>query len=184
MPLSNGVQVIVQYPDGGSGGVCRAFAGLPDTTPAWFLIEAASPADASHAEHLGRQLVEVLLRSWPSATEEPAPCGGTVYGSCHAQTVPECAKVLLPVFGPATLSPTSIRLKVAPAAGSGAQNAKTIPVLACGVPASVLPATMCSLNALAWQPDDHTGVIDILRLGGLTTVRSWVWMSARSVMYA
>jgi hypothetical protein len=176
MPLRNGVQVVVQYPDRGAGGVCRAFAGLPDAAPAWFLLEAASPADVTYAEQLGRQLADALLRSWPTASEEPAPCGGMRYGSCHAQAVPECVKVLLPVFGPSTQSHATIRFAVAPRAGTGAKNVKLTPVLAGGASARVLPTTTQKKNALNWQPGDRRGVIDILQLAGLISARRRIFI--------
>jgi hypothetical protein len=85
--------------------------------------------------------------------------------------------VLLPVFGPSTQRPATIKFAVVPPGSAGARNDKLVPVLADGASAKLLPAALQKKNALRWQPASRGGIHDVLQLGGLLSARRRVFIS-------
>ena len=173
MSLQDGAQVVLQHPEAGSGGRCRAFRGLPATTPAWFLVTAASLADQPLAEALGNDIAHALLRLGPAVQEFVPPCSGHGYGNCHAENEPDCIKLLLPVYSGSV--PAHFILQ--PQWQQPTATFRIAPVLTGNTPATVLPPALSALNAVRWSPGSPTAAIDILQLGDIISSRRRMFIS-------
>ncbi len=171
MPLQLGAQVVVHQPDSSGGGRCRAFTGLPATTPAWIRIDAATPADRLSAQRLGGEIVALLGRLNPGMREIRPPCSGWNYGDCHARSTPDCVKILLPVFT------AKSSYKIPAAWRTKDVTFRVAPVLTSGTDPSVLSAALRKLNAVRWSPGDPTGLFDLLRLARIISDRRRVFIS-------
>lgn len=173
MPLMNGAQVVLQHPSATSGRTCRGFRGLPATTPAWLLVTADDPANLASAEALGNDIAHALLRLGPAVQELVAPCGGSRYGSCHAEGQPDCIKLLLPVFS----KPAGVPFVLPPPWQHAAATFRIAPVLVGTSSPTVLPPALRMLNAVRWTPGNPTAALDILQLGEIVSSRKRLFIS-------
>lgn len=170
MPLHQEIQVVLQHPRKNGGPTCRAFAGLPNVAPAWFCVEPLSHADLSAASNLGDDIAAAIVSLGPQVHEITPPCGGTNFGGCHAGSVPDCAKVLLPVVG--AVPGNSTLLQTWPSLGP---MASICPVLTPS--AGAMPKSLKAINGVQWTPGDFSAIGKILQLGGMVSARPRLFIS-------
>lgn len=172
MPLNHGIQVVLQQPRKSGGSTCRAFTGIPHVMPAWFCVEPLHPADSSTASDVGDEIAAGLISLGPNVIEVDPPCGGNGFGSCHAEGVPDCAKVFLPVVGAA--GGNSGLLQRWPTLGA---TARICPVLGPSASAAAMPKSLKGINGVQWSPGDPGAIGKILQMGGLVSVRPRLFIS-------
>lgn len=172
MSLHHGIQVVLQQPRKNGGSTCRAFTGLPHLMPAWFCVEPLHPADSSTASDVGDAIAAGLISLGSSVHEVAPPCGGCGFGSCHAESVPDCAKVLLPFVG-ATGGSSPLLTRWS---NFGA-TARICPVLDPSASVAAMPKCLKGINGVQWSPGDPGAIGKILQLGGLVSVRPRLFIS-------
>lgn len=172
MSLHPGIQVVLQQPRKNGGSTCRAFTGLPHVVPAWFCVEPLHPADSSTASDVGDDIAAGLISLGPTVHEVTPPCGGCGFGSCHAESAPDCVKVLLPVVGAA--GGNSPLLQRWPSFGA---TARICPILGPSASVAAMPKSLKPINGVQWSPGDPAAIGKILQLGGLVSARPRLFIS-------
>lgn len=177
MPLRGGLQIVVQAPDSsGTHRHCTGFVHAPVDASVYVAIVPAHPADGRAtqiAERLGHDLRRAIASLSAATTEQAPPCGGANLGSCHALGVPECQKVLVPVF----VDPASAGSYLVPQEWANATNATIVPVVGDALDPKALPPQLGKLNAIRWTPADQEPVLRLLRIAQIANDRPRIFIS-------
>lgn len=171
MHLRNGIQVVLQYPNGMGGGRCRGFAGLPITSSHYILIDNVAPSAQTTAHDMGEELACEILALAPTIIEVKTPCFGRNAGGCHALDEPDCKLCFVPVVDMAGTLPFTLP------AWCGHVNAITVPAVVPGTPQGMVPPSLRPLNQIRAVIGDKAVLHDLLRSIGILSARPRIFIS-------
>lgn len=171
MHLRNGIQLVLQYPDGTSGGRCRGFLGLPITSSHYILLEPVASSTLATAHEIGEDLAREILALAPTVREVTTPCFGRNFGGCHALHEPDCKLCFVPIVdmvgAPHFVMP----------AWCGQVNAMAIPAVVPGTRQSMVPPALRPLNQIPAVVGNRAALHDLLRSVGVLSARPRIFIS-------
>lgn len=172
MPLSNGIQLVLQHPDAtGKGAHCRGFVGLPATASYYLLVAPINPLSAASAHRLGAEIAREILTLGPNVREVSVPCGGSNFWDCHATNQPDCIKCLIPIVDAAHRGSYSMPRWAA------RTDAKVIPVVAPALAQDLIPASLQALNQIPLVAGSVRTLNGIFRAVGLFSEKPRIFIS-------
>lgn len=180
--LQSDIAVVLQTLAGAGAVKCRAFGGIPVTSPAFIaVLSAGTPESDLQAHRLEEALGRTLLALGVRGAEVAPPCGGTVdkFLRCHANSVGACKKVLVAIADTSQAFANTPIVQEWIRRGSGYE---VLPVMReGGDAATVLPVGVRHLNAAVWKKSVEESVDEVLGLAGIGTEDRRVFVSYRRV---